>query len=167
MMENKLEYKGYYTIISYSAADKVLHGKLEGINDLVNFESETAAEIEKEFHDAVDDYLDFCKDIGKEPDKTYKGSFNIRIDPRLHRLLAAEATKEGVSLNQVVESAIKEHLYYKKALDFSVWTNYRVKLIEKINELASSTNNWSEKSCNIAATYSWSPAVMADATKGV
>ena len=50
MMKNVLEYKGYYTKINFSVEDKVLFGKIEGINDLVNFESESIDEIENEFH---------------------------------------------------------------------------------------------------------------------
>ena len=48
-MDNLLKYKGYYTVIHYSAEDKVLYGKIEDIDDLVSFESESAEEIEKEF----------------------------------------------------------------------------------------------------------------------
>lgn len=36
---------------------------------MVNFESETYDGLEEEFHKAVDDYLKFCKEVGKEPDK--------------------------------------------------------------------------------------------------
>ena len=110
-MENTLQYKGYFTNISYSVEDKVLHGKIEGIDDLVTFESEDVAEIESEFRAAVDDYLDYCSSIGKEPSKTYKGTFNVRITPQLHRELAFEAMKEGVSLNQAVECAIEQYLH--------------------------------------------------------
>lgn len=63
--DRKLEYKGYHTYIHYSATDKVLHGKIEGIKDLVDFESESAVEIENEFHKAVDDYIAFCNEVGK------------------------------------------------------------------------------------------------------
>lgn len=63
--DSKLEYKGYHTYIHYSAVDKVLYGKIEGIKDLVDFESESATEIENEFHKAVDDYIAFCKEVGK------------------------------------------------------------------------------------------------------
>ena len=58
-----LEYKGYHTRIEYDSQSKVLHGKIEGINDLVTFESESVAKIEDEFHKAVDDYLAFCEVI--------------------------------------------------------------------------------------------------------
>ena len=73
MMENTLTYKGYFTNIKYSAEDNVLYGKIEGIDDLVTFESESSLEIENEFRKAVDDYLVFCEEVGKEPSKTYKG----------------------------------------------------------------------------------------------
>nr|DAP71352.1 MAG TPA: putative nuclease [Caudoviricetes sp.] len=107
MMKNVLEYKGYYTKINFSVEDKVLFGKIEGINDLVNFESESIDEIENEFHVAVDDYLEFCESVGKSPDKVYKGTFNVRISPALHREAAMLALKRNESLNKVVEDAIE------------------------------------------------------------
>jgi len=109
-MKNILEYKGYYTKIEFSIEDKVLHGKIEGINDLVNFEAENAADIEKEFHNAVDDYLEFCERTGTEPSKPYRGVFNIRLTPEKHRLAAKEATNQGITLNQFVCQAVDEKL---------------------------------------------------------
>lgn len=64
-IEYALEYKGYHTYIHYSAADKILYGRIEGVKDLVDFESESAVEIENEFHKTVDDYIAFCKEVGK------------------------------------------------------------------------------------------------------
>ncbi|MBQ7578017.1 MAG: type II toxin-antitoxin system HicB family antitoxin [Synergistaceae bacterium] len=69
MTTNILTYKGYYTKIRFSAEDNVLHGILEDIGDLVNFESNTVEGIIKEFHSAVDDYIEFCREWGKEPEK--------------------------------------------------------------------------------------------------
>lgn len=63
--DSKIEYHGYHTYVRYSAADKVLYGKIEGIKDLVDFESESAVEVENEFHKAVDDYIAFCREVGK------------------------------------------------------------------------------------------------------
>ena len=105
-MKNILEYKGYYTKIEFSTEDKVLFGKIEGIKDLVNFESETTDGIEKEFRLAVDDYLEFCKSVGKNPDKVYKGTFNVRISPELHKKLALLALKDNRSLNAEIEKAL-------------------------------------------------------------
>ena len=110
MNNNVLKYKGYSTVIEYSAEDQVLHGKIEGIDDLVNFSSENASEIEKEFQNAVDEYLELCKEIGKEPSKVYSGTFNVRIKPELHRKIAIEANHNRRSLNAEVENAIDSYL---------------------------------------------------------
>ena len=109
-MKNVLEYKGYFTRIEYSVEDQVLHGRIEGIQDLVNFECERADEAESAFHEAVDDYLAYCEDLGKQPEKPYRGVFNIRISPDLHRRAVMEAAREGITLNQFVASAVEAQL---------------------------------------------------------
>lgn len=70
MVSNILYYKGYYGKIEYSAEDKVIYGKIMGIHSLISFESESATDIETEFHNAVDDYLLYCEEEGIEPEKT-------------------------------------------------------------------------------------------------
>ena len=107
MNNNILEYKGYYTRIEYSAEDHVLFGKIEGIKDLVTFECENLSNVEAEFHEAVDDYLSFCKDLGESPDKPYKGMFNVRIPPELHRKAAMAAEMSGETLNAFITEAIR------------------------------------------------------------
>lgn len=114
---NILEYKGYHTKIIFDAETCTLKGKIEGINDFVNFESTDASNIEKEFHDAVDDYLNFCEEVGKNPEKEYKGTFNIRIDPELHKKLCMEAFQEDTSINSIVEKAIEEHFAQSSKTD--------------------------------------------------
>lgn len=102
-----MEYKGYYTSVLYDAEDQVLHGKIELINDLVTFEAERADEVKKAFHEAVDDYLEMCKALSKEPQKPFRGMFNVRISPELHRQIAIESLKTGISINRIVEMAIE------------------------------------------------------------
>jgi len=108
--ENVLKYKGYSAVVEYSAEDKVLFGKIDGIRDLVSFCSENAAEIEKEFQTAVDDYLSLCAEVGKEPDREYSGTFNVRIKPETHKHIAIRALHNHRSLNAEVESAIEYYL---------------------------------------------------------
>ena len=67
-MSKILKYKGYHTRIEYDGESHVLYGKIEGVNDLVDFDSEGIGEIEKAFHEAVDDYLEFCKELEVAPD---------------------------------------------------------------------------------------------------
>ena len=110
MMNNHLEYNGYAGTIEFSADDNCFFGKIIGINDLVTFEGSSVEEIKTAFSEAVDDYLEMCAVNGKEADKSYKGSFNVRINPALHRQAATYAALAHISLNQFVESAIAEKM---------------------------------------------------------
>ena len=111
-MNNVLRYKEYLTRIEYDAEDQVLHGKIEGISDLILFEAESAKDIEREFHEAVDDYLEFCKSVGKKPDREFSGTFNVRIEPKLHREMYMIAIQKGQTLNQTIADAC--HYYYER-----------------------------------------------------
>ena len=105
-MENVIKHKDYIGSVSYNAEDEVFHGKIIGINDLVTFEAQDAKKLKKAFIEAVEDYIKTCKDLNKEPEKIYKGSFNVRVQPELHRDAAMVATEQSVTLNKFVESAI-------------------------------------------------------------
>lgn len=106
-MDNILQYKEYFASISFSREDDVLYGKIIGINDLVSFEGASVQELKTAFEEAVEDYLETCKELNKEPDKTYKGSFNIRLTPDLHRKAALCAAFHNVSLNDFVRQSIE------------------------------------------------------------
>ena len=111
-MNDILEYKGYYATVHFNAEDEVFHGKIIGINDHVSFEGTTVTDLKAAFHEAVDDYLETCKELGKEPEKTYKGSFNVRIPSELHREAARVAAMKNMSLNDFVRCAI-DYLVHK------------------------------------------------------
>jgi predicted HicB family RNase H-like nuclease len=106
-----LSYKGYIGSLHYSKEDKTFWGKVEMIRSLVTFEAENASELEVAFQEAVDDYLDTCKLQGISPEKPFKGVFNIRINPDLHKAAYEEALREGVSLNKFVEMSIANTLH--------------------------------------------------------
>lgn len=110
-MSNKaLSYKGYLASIDFSIEDGCLVGKVEHIQDSIIFGADTLPELAEEFHLAVDDYLQTCEELGKEPDKPFKGSFNVRVTSQLHKDAAYEATKCGESLNQYVAKAVEDRL---------------------------------------------------------
>jgi predicted HicB family RNase H-like nuclease len=109
-MSNILEYKGYIGRVDFSAEDKVFHGKIEFINDLVTFEATTVEQLEKEFKISVDDYIETCKKLDISPQKSFKGTFNVRIAPELHKEVAFQAAKRNLSLNRMVEEALKHEL---------------------------------------------------------
>jgi len=107
---NILKYRGYSAAVEYSVEDQVLHGRIDGISDLVDFCSESATEIEQEFRNAVDGYLALCAEMGKEPEREYSGTFNVRIKPEIHKQIAIRASHNHRSLNAEVENAIENYL---------------------------------------------------------
>src|ERR1700730_9990291 len=108
-MTDMMEYKGYVGSVHYSPEDHLFFGKLEYVRALVNYEATDVAELETNFKEAIEDYLKFCQRQGKQPEKPFKGSFNVRISSELHRTAAIYAEEHGRSLNQVVEEALEHH----------------------------------------------------------
>lgn len=111
-MKNFLEYKGFIGSVHFAVEDRVFHGKIEGINGLITFEGVTVDELEKGFHDMVDEHINDCEQEGISIEKSYKGSFNIRISPELHRKAAQTAMQRGLSLNQLVNEVLAKELKF-------------------------------------------------------
>ena len=109
-MTDKLLYKEFIGTVHFSTKDLIFYGTIEGINDLVTFEGETVTELKKSFEESVDDYIDICNEIGKNPLKSFKGSFNVRINPELHSKAFKLASLKGKSLNQFVQEAIEKEV---------------------------------------------------------
>ena len=109
-MKDVLEYKGFIGSVRFSAGDDVFHGKLEGIDDLVSYEGATVVELKKHFRGAVDDYIVLCSEAGKNPVKSCKGTFNVRIPAELHQAAMRRAALQGVSLNQIVKAALEREV---------------------------------------------------------
>jgi len=103
---NHLNYLNYTGSVCFSEEDAVFYGKVIGIKALISYEGDSVRSITNDFHKAIDDYLEFCASKGMEPEKPFKGSFNVRINADLHRKLALAASSRGVSLNTLVEDAI-------------------------------------------------------------
>jgi predicted HicB family RNase H-like nuclease len=119
-MNEFLQYKNYLASIQFSANDDVFYGKILGINDLVSFEGTSVKELKKAFQEAVEDYLETCRLAGKVAEKTYKGSFNVRIPTELHKQAAVFAASKNISLNDFVKSAINYALSHKRELNKSL-----------------------------------------------
>lgn len=109
-MKDVLIHKGFMGSVHFSARDVVFYGKIEGISDLITFEGKSVKELVSAFHEAVDDYINLCQEAGKEPLKSCKGSFNVRISSDLHIKALKKATVLGVSLNQLIQKAIEKEV---------------------------------------------------------
>lgn len=109
-MKDIITYKDYIGSLHFNAEDEIFFGKIEGIADLITFEGKSVEELKQSFQDAVEDYLDTCKRYNKKIEKSYKGNFNIRINPELHRRIKLAAVKLGLSLNQFIQKAVEDEL---------------------------------------------------------
>jgi predicted HicB family RNase H-like nuclease len=109
-MNDVLTYKGFIGSVHFSATDNVFFGKVEGINDLVTFEGETVQELIKAFQYAVDEHIRDCERENLPAGKSYKGSFNVRLTPDLHRKIVVAAQAHGQSLNQYVSSILSRSI---------------------------------------------------------
>jgi len=109
-MSGTMEYKGYHAKPEYSAEDNLFIGEIVGIKDSISFHGKSIKEIEDSFREAVDDYLDLCKQIGKTPEKEYSGQFIMRVPADTHRDLVIAATSQGISLNRMVLLACDNYL---------------------------------------------------------
>ena len=108
-MKNILRYKEYVGSVEISETDGFLFGRVLGIQEKVTYQAVRADELVKNFHQAVDMYLEQCKKNGVSPEIPYKGSFNVRIAPALHRRLAVHAVQNGVTLNRLVETILASY----------------------------------------------------------
>jgi len=109
-MKDMMAYKGYHGSVHYSDEDQVFHGKIEHIRSLVTYEGTDVKNLRMAFEEAVDDYLELCKKEEKEPEKPFKGSFNVRTGTDLHRRAVLFAKSKGTNLNKVIADALEQYL---------------------------------------------------------
>lgn len=96
---NTMTYKGYQGKFEYDQDADIFHGEVLHLNDVVTFQGRSIDELKKALADSVEDYLQLCKEVGKEPERPFSGKFNIRISPELHQRIAKKAADAGLSLN--------------------------------------------------------------------
>lgn len=107
-MKDMIKHKGYFGSVHYNSDDRIFYGKIEFIRSLVSYEGHDADSLEAAFHEAVDDYLATCAELGREPEKPFKGSFNVRIAPELHERVMIAASQQGMTLNRFVAETLSQ-----------------------------------------------------------
>lgn len=103
-----MKYKGYIAHVKFDDEASIFHGEVINTRDVITFQGTTVEEINQAFIDSIEDYLEFCKERGEEPERPYSGKFNIRLDPELHQKASIAAVEHGKSLNQWVADTIKK-----------------------------------------------------------
>jgi predicted HicB family RNase H-like nuclease len=105
-----MTYRGYTASVKFSARDRVFHGRLDGIRDIITFQGASVEELETGFRGAVDDYLDWCGEDGGEAQKPYSGRFVMRLSPEMHGDISIASRVAGESMNSWVVGAIEARL---------------------------------------------------------
>ena len=110
-MNNIMKYKGYWAEIRYSDEDECFCGVIERLKDSsISFEGETVKELKKDFKDAIDSYLELCKDEKIEPEKQCKGSLNVRLGAELHSKAKIKSIENNISINELIKNAVIAYL---------------------------------------------------------
>lgn len=106
--KNVLEYEGHRARADFDGDDDCSVGHIVGINDIVGFHGSTVDEMKAAFKEAVDDYLDTCRRVGKSPERTYSAAMMFRVSPETHASSAQLADLRGLSLNQLGEEVMRQ-----------------------------------------------------------
>ncbi len=102
-----MNYKGYDAVVQYDDEARIFHGEVINTRTVITFQGTSVEEIEKEFRESVDDYLDWCNERGKAPEKPFSGKFVLRLSPELHRKLNLKARLSNNSLNSFIVETLQ------------------------------------------------------------
>ncbi len=103
-----MEYKGYQARIEYDDEARVFHGEVLNLKDVITFEGTCVEDLRQAFQDSVEDYLEFCRSRGENPEKPFSGKFIIRVRPDLHQKIAVKAGIEAKSMNNWIEEQLEK-----------------------------------------------------------
>ena len=112
-----MNYKGYIGKVEYDDENRIFSGVVVNTKAVITFYGTSVEELEREFRTSVDDYIEWCKEDGVEPEKPYSGKFNVRFSPELHEEAAVGAKILGISLNSFIERSVRDEL---KGLSISI-----------------------------------------------
>jgi predicted HicB family RNase H-like nuclease len=98
-----MKYKNYEAAVRYDEEAEVFYGEVINTRDVITFQGKSVEELKKEFENSVEDYLEFCRERGEEPDKPFSGDVVLHISPELHHRLYAKAKRTGKTLNSLIE----------------------------------------------------------------
>ena len=105
-----MEYKGYIGDVNFDSEAHIFHGEIINTRDVITFQGTTVDELEAAFKESIEDYINWCKEDGVDPEKPYSGKFNLRISPELHKEIAITARRMKMSINKFVEKAVIDEL---------------------------------------------------------
>lgn len=122
-----LNYKEFQGSVEFEDGRLVI--RILHIDDLITTEIDSAAQAQAAFEELVDDYVQTCVELNKEPCKPFKGTFNVRVLPELHRQVAMAATDNGQSMNSWISDALEYAVERQKAQKAKVSAKFALRVI--------------------------------------
>jgi len=102
-----MTYDGYVANVELDEEAGPSHGEVINTQDVLTFQGRTLDDLRAAFADTIADYVDWCRDRGKEPERPYSGNSTVRVSPELHRRIAAAAARDGKSVNAFIASTLE------------------------------------------------------------
>ena len=103
-----MHHEGYIATIDLDEEAGLFHGEVVNTRNVLTFQGRTLKELMKAFADTIADYVAWCRERGKEPERPYSGHFTLRVSPELHRRVAVAAARAGKSVNGFVAETLDE-----------------------------------------------------------
>jgi predicted HicB family RNase H-like nuclease len=108
-MKDMMNHKGYWGSVHFNDGDDVFYGRVQYIRALVSYEGTDVGSLRQAFQEAVDEYLKTCAEQHRQPERSFKGSFNIRISPQLHQRIATHAVSKGMTINRYIAEILEKY----------------------------------------------------------
>lgn len=139
-----LKYKDYEGTAELDMSRKTCRGKILFIDDLVTYEADSPDALQEQFEAAVDDYLATSNQLGREPQRPFRGMFNVRVSPDLHRAAALRGVADAVSLNEVVVRALDCYLHVRADVNHNVKVTVEMQTdaVKTVRAIASGKAQW-------------------------
>jgi predicted HicB family RNase H-like nuclease len=103
-----IEYKGYVGVIEFEPEIELFHGTVLNTNDVITFYGASVPELKEQMRRSVEDYLQFCRELGRDPERPFSGKILVRTTPELHRKVALRAARRRVSMNAFMQDALEK-----------------------------------------------------------
>ncbi len=103
-----MEYQGYIGVVEFDPEIDAFHGTVVNTNDVITFYGKSVAELRKEMCISIDEYLAFCQEEGRPPEKPFSGKLLLRTSPELHRRVALEAARHRISMNTYIQEILEK-----------------------------------------------------------
>jgi predicted HicB family RNase H-like nuclease len=102
-----MTHDGYLATVELDEEAGLFHGEVVNTSDMLTFQGRTPDELRAALAETIADYVEWCRERGKEPERPYSGNFTVRLPPELHRRIAGIAARQHKSLNAFVTETLE------------------------------------------------------------